>query len=50
MPSFEAVEFATLTWSEWFNNRQLQEPIGNISPAEAEERYCAKLTKQVLAA
>jgi putative transposase len=39
--SFEAVEFATLTWVDWFNNRRLMEPIGNIPPAEAEERYYA---------
>ncbi len=25
----------------WFNNRRLLEPIGNIPPAEAEERYYA---------
>jgi putative transposase len=37
--SFEAVEFATLEWIDWFNNRRLLEPIGNIPPAEAEERY-----------
>ena len=35
--SFEAVEFATLTWVDWFNHRRLLEPIGNIPPAEAEE-------------
>ena len=34
----EAVELATLEWVDWFNNRQLLEPIGNIPPAEAEER------------
>jgi transposase InsO family protein len=28
--SFEAVEFATLEWVDWFNNRRLLEPIGNI--------------------
>ena len=33
--SFEAVEFATLEWVDWFNNRRLLEPIGNIPPAEA---------------
>lgn len=33
--SFEAVEFATLEWVDWFNNRRLAEPIGNIPPAEA---------------
>jgi putative transposase len=39
--SFEAVEMATLAWVDWFNNRRLMEPIGNIPPAEAEARYCA---------
>ena len=37
--SFEAVEFATLEWVEWFNNRRLLEPIGNVPPAEAEACY-----------
>jgi putative transposase len=35
----EAVEFATLEWVDWFNNRRLLEPIGNIPPAEFEEAY-----------
>jgi putative transposase len=48
--SFEAVEFATLEWVDWFNNRRLLEPIGNIPPAEAEERYYAMLDEQKLAA
>ena len=43
--SFEAVEFATLEWVDWFNNRRLLEPIGNIPPAEAEERYYAMLER-----
>jgi hypothetical protein len=30
--SFEAVEFATLEWVDWFNNRRLLEPIGDIPP------------------
>ena len=33
--TFEAVEFATLEWVDWFNNRRLLEPIGFIPPAEA---------------
>ena len=37
----EAVELATLEWVDWFNNRRLLEPIGNIPPAEAEERHHA---------
>jgi transposase InsO family protein len=40
--SFEAVEFATLEWVDWFNNRRLLEPIGNIPPAEAEARFYAQ--------
>ena len=48
--SFEAVEFATLEWVDWFNNRRLLEPIGNIPPAEAEAAYHAMLAEQPLAA
>lgn len=39
----EANEFATLEWVDWFNNRRLLEPIGNIPPAEAEANYYAAL-------
>ena len=39
--SFEAVEYATLEWVDWFNHRRLLEPIGNIPPAEAEELFYA---------
>jgi transposase InsO family protein len=48
--SFEAVEFATLEWVDWFNNRRLLEPIGNVPPAEAEERYYAMLEQPAMAA
>lgn len=48
--NFEAVEFATLSWVDWFNNRRLLEPIGNIPPAEAEERYYAMLEEPAMAA
>ena len=48
--SFEAVEFATLEWVDWFNHRRLLEPIGNIPPAEAEERYYAMLDEAAMAA
>lgn len=33
------MEFATLEWVNWFNNRRLLEPIGNIPPAEFEMAY-----------
>ena len=39
--SFEAIEYATLEWVDWFIHRRLLEPIGNIPPAEAEEQYHA---------
>jgi putative transposase len=48
--NFEAVEFATLEWVDWFNNRRLLEPIGNLPPAEAEERYYAMLDAPAMAA
>jgi putative transposase len=33
------VTFATLEWVDWFNNRRLLEPIGDIPPAEYETIY-----------
>ena len=48
--TMEAVEFATLEWVDWFNNRRLLEPIGNIAPAEAEERYYAMMAETAVAA
>jgi len=48
--SFEAVEFATLEWVHWFNNRRLMGPLGNIPPAEAEQRYYAELESTALVA
>jgi transposase InsO family protein len=48
--SFESVEFATLEWVDWFNNRRLMGPIGNISAAEAEQRYYAQLESPALVA
>ena len=48
--SLEAVEFATLEWVEWFNNRRLFEPIGNIPPAEAEARYYEQIETNAMAA
>lgn len=35
----ESVEFATLRWVEFFNNRRLLEPIGYVPPAEYEAAY-----------
>jgi transposase InsO family protein len=48
--NFEAVEYATLEWVNWFNNRRLLEPIGNIPPAEAETNSYAALDADAVAA
>lgn len=48
--SFEAVEYATLEWVDWFNNRRLLEPTGNIPPAEAEPNFHAALETKAMAA
>ena len=41
------VEYATAGWVDWYNNRRLLEPIGNIPPAEAEAAYYASLEEQL---
>ena len=48
--SREAVELATLTWVDWYNNRRLLSSIGNIPPAEAEAAYYRQLDESALAA
>lgn len=48
--SFDAIEFATLEWIDWFNTRRLLEPIGDVPPAEAEAHYFARAEAQAVAA
>ena len=49
--NLEDVEFATLgTWVDWFNNRRLLEPIGNVPPAELEAAYYEQLEGSAMAA
>jgi len=48
--SLDAVECATVEWVNWFNNRRLLEPIGNIPPAEAKANYYAELETRAVAA
>ena len=45
----EHVQFETLDWVDWFNNRRLLEPIGHIPPAEHEASYheCQKASAMV---
>jgi transposase InsO family protein len=35
----DAVEYATLEWVDWFNNRRLYGPLGHVPPAEYEAAY-----------
>ena len=37
--NIDDVEFATLEWVDWFNNRRLLQPLGYLPPAEYEEIY-----------
>ncbi len=41
--SMREVEWETLKWVDWYNNRRLLGPIGYIPPAEAEEAFYANL-------
>lgn len=41
--NLESVEYATLEWVDWFNNRRLLEPIGHIPPVEFEAAYYDKV-------
>jgi putative transposase len=45
----EQVEFATLAWVDWFNNRRLLEPIGYVPPAEYERAYDETTTTRAVA-
>ena len=46
----DEVEYATLECVDWFDNRRLLEPIGNIPPAEFESIYYRQLKESVTAA
>jgi len=47
--SVDEVEYATLEWVDWFNNRRLLEPIGDIPPAEYEAVYYQNQTQAMVA-
>lgn len=42
----ESVELAALQWVHWFNHTRLLNPIGGISPAEAEANYWRQLASE----
>jgi len=41
----ESLELATLEWVAWFNHHRLLEPIGYITPVEAEANYYKQLAE-----
>jgi putative transposase len=43
----DKVEYATLEWVDWFNNRRLFGPIGDVPPIEFEEAYYRRRDVQV---
>ena len=48
--NLEDVEYATLEWVDWFNNRRLLEPIGNVPPAEFEMQYLQQQSESAIPA
>jgi transposase InsO family protein len=48
--NMDEVEYATLDWVDWFNNRRILEPIGNIPPAEYELMYYQQIEESSEAA
>ena len=48
--NLEHIEFATLEWVDWFNNRRILEPIGDIPPIEFEQQYYEQQGVQAMVA
>jgi transposase InsO family protein len=46
----DEVEYATLEWVDWFNNRRLLKPIGDIPPVELEMAYYRQEEESAIAA
>ena len=44
--SLDEVEFATLEWVDWFNNKRLLGPIGDIPPVEFEQLHYEQQASQ----
>ena len=38
------VEYATLGWVDWYNQRRLHSTIGNVPPDEYEDTYYRQIT------
>jgi len=48
--TIDEVEYATLEWVDWFNNRRLFGPNGDIPPAELEMAYYRQREESAMAA
>ncbi len=48
--SFEAVDYSTLAWIDWLDNRRPLETIENIAPTEAGANVYAALGIEVMVA
>ena len=48
--SVDELEYATLEWVDWFNNRRLLGPIGDIPPIEREQAYYDNMEAPVVPA
>ncbi len=48
--NLEHIEFATPEWVDWFNNRRILEPIGDIPPIEFEQQYYEQHNVQAMVA
>ena len=48
--NIDQVEYATLEWVDWYNNRRLLGPIGDIPPVEFEAAYYEQEKGQAIAA
>jgi putative transposase len=46
----DSVEYATLEWVDWYNNRRLLQPIGDVPPAEKELEYYRQTAESAPAA
>ena len=46
----DQVEFATLDYIDWFNNRRLHGEIGHVPPAEFEEVFYASRAEEEIKA
>lgn len=48
--TIDDVEYAVCEWVDWFNNRRLLQPIGDIPPAELGQAYHEQMEGQAQAA